>query len=156
MLHEIVKAKCGILFDNKGLDYLKVPYDCVPRDGMSSIPMRMRVSSGATAVGEEEPSKGKGVERSIVPWNEADGLDAAANLHNLLKSNPLWWFLQVPCWTSKRIDWTGQRRFPNDETHKERSSIHWTVVERETNVKGYKPNASLPQGWEQTFVSKKP
>ncbi|KAG8830510.1 hypothetical protein FRC18_007956 [Serendipita sp. 400] len=31
MLHEIVKAECGILFDNAELDRLGIPYDCVPR-----------------------------------------------------------------------------------------------------------------------------
>jgi hypothetical protein len=146
MLHEIVKAKCGILFDDKGLDYLKVPSDCVPRGGMSSIPIRLRVSSDATAIGDEEPSKG------IMSWKEADRLDAAAESHDMLKLLPLWWFLQFPSWTGHRIDWTGQRRFPRDETHEERSNIHWTVTERMKSVKGYDPNASLPQGW-QTFVS---
>ncbi|KAG8831196.1 hypothetical protein FRC17_003486 [Serendipita sp. 399] len=31
MLHEIVKADCGILFDNASLDRLGIPYECVPR-----------------------------------------------------------------------------------------------------------------------------
>jgi hypothetical protein len=153
MLHEIVKAKCGIIFDDKGLDYLKVPYDCVPRGGLSSIPMKSSKSRDATAVGEEEPPKEKGVEGSIMSWKQADGLDATAALHDMLKCNPLWWFLQVPCWTGKRIDWTGQRRFPKDETRKAHSHIHWTVTERETKGKGYKPNASLPEDWKKTLVS---
>jgi hypothetical protein len=152
MLHEIVKAKCGILFDDKGLDYLKVPYDCVPRGGISSLAMRLRISSEATAIGDGEPSKGKGVDDTILTWKEADRLDAAAESHDMLKREPIWWLLQFPGWTGRRIDWTGQRRFPRDEVHEERSNIHWTVTERMKDLKGYKPNASLPQDW-QTFVS---
>jgi hypothetical protein len=152
MLHEIFEAKCGILFDVKGLDYLKVPYDCVPRDRMPLIPTKSRISSDSITINEKEPSKGNGVE-DILTWKEADRLDAAAKLHDMLKSNLLWRFLQVPCWTGRRIDWTGQRRFPENKTRKDNSRIHWTVTERKKSVKGYEPNASLPKGWENTLVS---
>jgi len=155
MLNQIVKAKCGILFDDKGLDKLQVPYDCVPRGGISSVAMKLGHSTEATAVGEEEPIKGKGVDNPapIMPWAKMDRLDAEAPQHDALKETPIWWFLQIPCWTGSRIDWCGQRLFPKDEKRKGRSSIHWTVRERIKSIKGYKPRAALPQDWEESFVS---
>lgn len=153
MLNEIVKAKCGILFDNTALDTLKIPYECVPRANLASIPMKLRFASELTAVGDDEPatSPTKGDNDEPIPsWKEADRVDAvAAPVHDALWQNPFWWFLQIPCWTGKRIDWTGRRIFPKDDTRKDRSSIHWTVLERVNSKKGYKPRAALPTDWKE-------
>lgn len=156
MLNEIVKAKCGILFDNTALDALRIPYDCVPRANMSSIPMRSRFASELTAVGDDEqPStskKGDNNDEPISSWKEADRADAIAPVHDALGQNPLWRLLQIPCWTGKRIDWTGRRIFPKDDTHKDRSNIHWTVLKRTRSKKEYTPRAALPSDWKETYV----
>lgn len=143
MLHQIVKSKCGILFDYDGLNILKVPHDCVPRPNIIP-PMNSKSSSDVTVIGGDERSEKKGEDVAIPSWEEADRIDAAAEAHDALKANPLWWFLQVPSWTGKRVDFTGQRIFPEDDTRQTRSNIHWTVLERMKSKKGYAPRAYLP------------
>ncbi|KIM33347.1 hypothetical protein M408DRAFT_309602 [Serendipita vermifera MAFF 305830] len=141
MLHEIQKLDCGVVFDNEGLDMLRVPTDCVHR--VSAAESLSRIHSDDTAVGEEDSDKNKKSRDSIPSWQEADHNDAKAIMHDQLKDNPLWYLLQSP--------FKGTRSFPVDDERREQSSIHPTVLTRMESVEGYSPGGILPADWK-SFV----
>lgn len=142
MLHEIQRLDCGVVFDNNMLDGFNVPIDCVRRtSGSESL---SRIHSDDTAVGEEDPNKASKVYTSIPSWKEADRSDAEAAMHDQLRGNPIWYLLQSP--------FKGTRSFPVDPERKNESYIHPTVVRRMEVIKGYRPNATLPTGWESFVV----
>jgi hypothetical protein len=132
MLHEINEVGC-IYWDNFGLDYLKVPNDCIPR-----------IESNDTEV---ESSNSKVQDESILKlkWIEEDSKDALAKHHDMLQTNRWWYFFQWPTWTENGWKWTGRRTFFKSEA----SHIHWTVKERANRKdnRPYVPKAFLPPKW---------
>jgi hypothetical protein len=137
MLNEINEVKC-IHWDDNGLDYLKVPYDCIPRS------KDHKPTNTKTVSQEEDEDEG------ILPWKEADRLDALAKRHDMLKVSPWWYLFQWPTWTENGMSWTGRRSFSEGQS----SHIHWTVMERVHSKEGYAPRAYLPPKWKTLVVPK--
>lgn len=145
MLHEIQELDCGVLFDNDGLDRLKIPIDCVRRIPNPELDVNQRKLAGDRHLAQ--PSD---VPHNIPTWDEADERDIKAPLHDRLKMKPLYWLLQIPSWTGKRWDITGTRIFPTEEEREGCDLIHPTVLMR--MQQGYTPNAKLPQNWKALVV----
>jgi hypothetical protein len=149
MINEINQVGC-IHWDDNGLDYLKVPYDCIPRGKDHPKPTNaeavLKKPSEASTVSEEGLSKVE--DEGILPWKEADRLDALAKRHDMLKINRLWYFFQLPTWTENGMNWTGRRSFSKGQS----SHIHWTVVERANEMESYVPRAFLPPEWKTLVV----
>lgn len=92
MLHEIQELDSDIIFDNDGLDKLKIPTDCVRR-----IPNPELGTARTQTTTEPQP-----VQEVIPRWDEADKVDIKADIHDQLKIHPILWLLQIPSWTGKR------------------------------------------------------
>jgi hypothetical protein len=142
MLSEVNQIGC-IHWDDNGLDYLKVPYDCIPRGEDHPKPTNTeaasKVASEATTDGESE---------GILPWKEADRLDALASHHDMLHLNRWWYLFQLPTWTENGMNWTGRRSFSKGQS----SHIHWTVMDRVNGKERYVPRAFLPPEWKTLVV----
>lgn len=105
MLHEVVKAKCGILFDDEGLDDLMIPIDCVPRTNPPD-PEGGHRSEGSddsqdTLTGENQANIK--VEEYLTT-KTADRVDSNARVYDRMKSNPFWWLVQLPVWNGSKYD----------------------------------------------------
>lgn len=143
MLNEINQVGC-IHWDDNGLDYLKVPYDCIPRGKDHLKPTNTEaVSKKPSDVTIVKEGLSKIEDEGILPWKEADRLDALARRHDMLKVNRWWYFLQFPTWTENGMNWTGRRSFSKSQS----SHIHWTVMERVNGKERYVPRAFLPTEW---------
>lgn len=143
MLHEVVEADCGILFDNENLDDLGIPDDCVPRVHEDGGKLTQQ-SSSETMAGTKKRYDAK---HRPLSWREADKIDAEARMQDPLSDNLLWWLIQIPTWDGKCLKVSGRRKFPSDVVRRPYENIHWTVLYRTNTVKGYKPRAILPADW---------
>jgi len=125
MLQEIQRSECGILFDDRLIRDLGVPTDCVPTPSTkqdlaasgsySVIPTLARApdsphkTEGSTFAyflrkltqkvrKADTPPKETLPEQASKSNADLDSIDVLEPLHDQLKENPLWWFLQTPTW----------------------------------------------------------
>jgi len=106
MLHEIQSIDCGVLFDNDGLDRLKIPLDCVTREPIPRA-QEFREATDGTCVEDTDSDSDAGkkanlTQDKILSWTEADDKDIVGAMHDQRKIHPLLWLFQVPMWNGKR------------------------------------------------------
>ncbi|PVF97329.1 hypothetical protein CPB86DRAFT_857094 [Serendipita vermifera] len=142
MLSEI-KNHSSILFNDERLDKYAIPKDCVPR-----APYRKNVHT-VSRLGNDEIKSTRIGSIEIAPpgvnipkWDEADEMDCAAEAHDMLRLNPLWWCVQFMIWRGK------SRVFPKDRRSLKHNHIHYSVKRRIEKRSGYSPKTcDLPPNW---------
>lgn len=163
MLNQI-KMNSSVVFDDDMLDRNGIPVDCVPRSRHAKArPFHSkrffpRFGSEETWHDEAEPFINHTRSPSNLPtWDEADEMDCAADDHDALKLQPLWWLTQLIVWRGKTIDEWGNRVYPHDRRSMKHNQVHYSVWRRIEKRPGYSPRTrDLPSNWVATSHRNQP